>query len=105
MFFFLHLMLDVYSRKIVAHEVHETESAEHAAALVKRAVMREGVSRGVLVVHQDNGSPMFELVADMLLADQIRVALFSLPESAIGRSIHRVADRISCTVSDVEPYM
>lgn len=43
MFFFLHLMLDVYSRKIVAHEVHEAESAEHAAALIERAVVREGV--------------------------------------------------------------
>ncbi|MHB8455542.1 MAG: hypothetical protein ACYDDO_12775 [Acidiferrobacterales bacterium] len=53
--FFLYLMPDVYSRKIVAREVHETESAEHAAALVARAVMREGVSRGVLVVRQDSG--------------------------------------------------
>lgn len=58
MFFFLHLMLDVYSRKIVAHEVHDAESAEHAARLIEQAVLREGVAHGVLVVHQDNGSPM-----------------------------------------------
>lgn len=58
MFFFLHLMLDVYSRKIVAHEVHDAESAEHAARLIEQAVRREGVPHGVLVVHQDNGSPM-----------------------------------------------
>lgn len=58
MFFFLYLVLDVYSRKIVAHEVHEAESAEHAAQLIEQAVHREGVSHGVLVVHQDNGSPM-----------------------------------------------
>jgi transposase InsO family protein len=58
MFFFLYLVLDVYSRKIVAHEVHEVESAEHAAALIEQAVWREGVPHGVLVVHQDNGSPM-----------------------------------------------
>lgn len=58
MFFFLHLVLDVYSRKIVAHEVHEAESAEHAAQLIEQAVHREGVPHGVLVIHQDNGSPM-----------------------------------------------
>lgn len=58
LFFFLHLMLDVYSRKIVAHEVHEAESAEHAATLIEQAVYREDVPHGVLVVHQDNGSPM-----------------------------------------------
>jgi transposase InsO family protein len=57
-FFFLYLMLDVFSRKVVAHEVHAQESAEHAAALITQAVAREGVPRGVLVVHQDNGSPM-----------------------------------------------
>ena len=58
MFFFLYLMLDVYSRKIVAHEVHAAESAELAAQLIEQAVRREGVPHGVLVVHQDNGSPM-----------------------------------------------
>ena len=58
MFFFLYLMLDVYSRKIVAHEVHEAESAERAAQLIEQAVHREAVPHGALVVHQDNGSPM-----------------------------------------------
>lgn len=58
MFFFLYLVLDVYSRKIVAHEVHEAESSEYAARLIEQAVAREGVARDVLVVHQDNGSPM-----------------------------------------------
>lgn len=58
MFFFLYLVLDVYSRKIVAHEVHAAESAECAAQLIEQAVAREGVPHGALVVHQDNGSPM-----------------------------------------------
>lgn len=58
MYFFLYLMLDVYSRKIVAHEVHEKECSTHAARLIEQAVTREGVPHGVLVVHQDNGSPM-----------------------------------------------
>ena len=55
---FLYLVLDVFSRKIVAHEVHDEESAAHAAALIEQAVQREGVARDVLVLHQDNGSPM-----------------------------------------------
>ena len=58
MFFFLYLMLDVYSRKIVAHEVHAAESSELAAQLIEQAVRRKGVAGQVLVVHQDNGSPM-----------------------------------------------
>jgi putative transposase len=58
MYFFLYLILDVYSRKIVAHEVHAEESGQHAAALIERAVWREGVAGQSLVIHQDNGSVM-----------------------------------------------
>lgn len=57
-FFFLYLVLDVYSRKIVAHEVHEEESGEHAGRLIEQAVAREGIAGQPLVIHQDNGSPM-----------------------------------------------
>lgn len=58
MFYFLYLVMDVYSRKIVAHEVQAEECAEHAAALIERAVLREHLSGTPLVIHQDNGSPM-----------------------------------------------
>lgn len=57
-FLFLYLILDVHSRKIVAHEVHAEESAQHAAALIECAVLRETVARQQLVIHQDNGSVM-----------------------------------------------
>jgi putative transposase len=57
-FFFLYLVLDVYSRKIIAHEVHTQESGQHAAALIERAVLRERVAGQPLIIHQDNGSPM-----------------------------------------------
>ncbi len=57
-FFFLYLVLDVYSRKIIAHEVHTEESGDNAAALVTRALEREGITGKPLVLHQDNGSPM-----------------------------------------------
>lgn len=57
-FFFLYLVLDVYSRKIIAHEVHTQESGQHAAALIEHAVLRERLTGQPLVIHQDNGSPM-----------------------------------------------
>jgi putative transposase len=40
-FFYLYLIMDVYSRKIVGLEVFEAESAEHAATVVRRAYLRE----------------------------------------------------------------
>ena len=58
MFFYLYLIMDVYSRKIVGWEVYPQESAAHAASVFHKAHLREGVRAGALVLHSDNGSPM-----------------------------------------------
>ena len=57
-FYRLYMRLDIYSRKIVGWEVHETESADFAAALMSRACLAEGTCRTELVLHSDNGGPM-----------------------------------------------
>ncbi len=41
-FFYLYLIVDIFSRKIVGWEVHEREGAELAAALIRQAVLAEG---------------------------------------------------------------
>ena len=56
MFFYLYLILDLYSRKIVGWEVHAQENSTHASALVQRAVLAEGCLGRPLVLHADNGS-------------------------------------------------
>lgn len=58
MFFRLYLIMDVYSRKIVGWEVHESELAEHASVLIHKACLAEGIAGKDLVLHSDNGSPM-----------------------------------------------
>ena len=57
LFYYLYLIVDLYSRKIVGWEIHDRESAAHAAALVHRAVLAEGGIDRPLVLHADNGSP------------------------------------------------
>lgn len=59
-YFYLYLMLDVFSRKIVGWEIHTEESAENAARLLRKACMKEGTQSNELqlVLHSDNGSPM-----------------------------------------------
>ena len=46
------------SRKIVGHEVHETDQAEHAAHLVRRTALAEGIHARAHrpVLHGDNGA-------------------------------------------------
>jgi putative transposase len=55
--FYLYIILDLFSRKIVGFEVHETDQAEHAAHLVRRTALAEGVHARALrpVLHGDNG--------------------------------------------------
>jgi len=57
-YYYLYLILDVFSRKVVGWEVYETESSEQASALVQRTHLREGVGLNPLILHSDNGSPM-----------------------------------------------
>ena len=58
--FYLYLILDLYSRKIVGHEVHEAESGDHAAQLLKRTALSENVHAAVNkpVLHGDNGASL-----------------------------------------------
>jgi len=57
-YFKLYLIIDMYSRLIVAYEVWETEKAEYAERLVQKAVLDQGIQGRPLVLHSDNGSPM-----------------------------------------------
>ncbi len=57
-FYYLYLVVDLYSRKVVGWQVHESEDTELAAALITEACYQEGVSRQQLILHSDNGSPM-----------------------------------------------
>lgn len=57
-FFYLYLIMDVFSRKIVGWEVFATESAEQAAQVFRKAYLREGIAGSFLMLHSDNGSPM-----------------------------------------------
>ena len=68
-FFYLYLVVDVWSRKIVGFTLRENESAEHASAMIEVACRREGVQRDQLVLHSDNGSPM--KAATMLVMLQV----------------------------------
>ena len=58
--FYLYMILDVYSRKIVGFEVHEGDDSAYAAQLVKRAALAEGVHAMAdkPVLHGDNGATL-----------------------------------------------
>ncbi|MHB1241064.1 MAG: IS3 family transposase [Gammaproteobacteria bacterium] len=58
--FYLYLILDLYSRKIVGWEIHESDDSEHAAHLVRRTALAEAIHAAAVkpVLHGDNGSTL-----------------------------------------------
>lgn len=58
LYFYLYMIVDIFSRKIVGWSVHEVESSEHAANLIKQACLDEKVEREQIILHSDNGSSM-----------------------------------------------
>lgn len=86
MYFYLYLVMDVWSRKIVGHVVHDRECTELASVFMEEAFMQEG-SPHSLILHQDNGSPM--------KAATLKATLDRL---SIGKSYSRP------NVSDDNPY-
>jgi putative transposase len=57
-YYYLYLIEDVFSRKIVGWAVYETESADLAAVLIDEACKNNGIMKDRLILHSDNGSPM-----------------------------------------------
>jgi putative transposase len=78
-YYYWYMMLDVFSRKIVGHEVHEAESSELAALLMRRTSLAEGLAGRPLVLHSDNGSPMKGATMLATLENLGVVASFSRP--------------------------
>ena len=55
MFFYLYMIMDIYSRKIVGWKVHFEDNAENAGILAEITCMIEGIEEDQVVLHSDNG--------------------------------------------------
>ena len=58
MFYYLYLPMDIFSRMIVHWEIHECQTAELAAEMITNACEKQGIKRGQIKLHADNGGPM-----------------------------------------------
>jgi transposase InsO family protein len=58
LFFYLYMVVDVWSRKIIAAQVFAEESMNHSSMLLAHACTIHGVQPEELVLHSDNGGPM-----------------------------------------------
>ena len=57
-FFYLYMMLDVWSRKIMAAQVYPAERDQNSSLLFTDAICHHNIDPEGLILHSDNGSPM-----------------------------------------------
>ena len=68
-YFYLYVILDVFSRYVVGWMVAHQESAQLAHKLIRETCTRQGIARGQLTVHADRGSSMTSKPVALLLTD------------------------------------
>jgi putative transposase len=68
-YFYLYVILDVFSRYVVGWMIAERESAALAEEVIAQTCVRQGIQRGQLTVHADRGSAMTSKPVALLLAD------------------------------------
>ena len=68
-YYYLYVILDIYSRYAVGWMVATRESAALAGKLISATVAKQHISRGQLTLHADRGSSMTSKPVTFLLAD------------------------------------
>lgn len=67
--FYLYVIIDIYSRYVVGWMVASRESGQLAETLIRQTLAKQGIARGQLTIHADRGSSMTSKPVAFLLAD------------------------------------
>lgn len=81
-YFYLYVVLDLFSRYVVGWMIARHESAAFAKLLIEESVAKHGVEPGTLVLHSDRGAPMTSKTLAQLLADLDVARSFSRPHTS-----------------------
>jgi putative transposase len=68
-YYYLYVILDVFSRYAVGWLLAEVESAELAERLIRESCTKQGITKYQLTLHSDRGSPMKAKTVNQLLTD------------------------------------
>lgn len=79
-YYYLYVLLDIYSRYVVGWMVADRESATLATRLIEEACTRQAIRPGELVLHSDRGAPMTAKCTAQMLADLGVVRSLSRPK-------------------------
>lgn len=78
-FYYLFVMIDVYSRFVVGWMISENETGHLAKHFIKKCCRSQSVSASSLTIHSDRGSSMKSLTVKKMLAELHVTQSFSRP--------------------------
>ena len=85
----LYVVLDLFSRYVVAWMVATRETATRAQRLITSACQKQGIAPGQLTLHQDRGAPMTAKTFSQLLVDLDILASYSRPRVSDDNPLFR----------------
>jgi putative transposase len=68
-YFYLYVIMDIFSRYVVGWMVADRENSALAGRLIQQSCLKHGVQPQVLTLHSDRGAPMTSQCTAQLLAD------------------------------------
>jgi putative transposase len=68
-YFYLYVILDIFSRYVVGWMIAEAENAGLAERLIEQSSIKQGIAPSQLTLHADRGSPMRSKTVAQLLAE------------------------------------
>jgi len=68
-YYYLYVILDIFSRYVVGWLLAQQENAGLAQRLIRETCMKQGVEPGQLILHADRGAPMTSKTLAQLVAD------------------------------------
>lgn len=77
--YYLYMIVDIFSRKIVGAEVYDQELGELAATVLQRAVWAEKCINKGTTLHSDNGAPMRSFTMQAKMRDLGVASSYSRP--------------------------
>ena len=79
-YFYLYVILDLFSRYVVGWLIADHENATHAKRLIRETCKKEHIEDGQLTIHSDRGAPMTSKTMAQMLSDLVITKSHSRPQ-------------------------
>ena len=103
-YYYLYVIMDIYSRYVVGWMVADRENSALAGRLIQQSCLKHGVQPRVLTLHSDRGAPMTSQCTAQLLADLGVTRSLSRPQVSDDNPFSGKAGRPASRSRAIPPY-